>query len=150
MQYMNYDPYSTPLVPTLSADDGNIISSPSITGGEAFQAFDNNDSTQWIVSSINAYIGYKFETAKVVKKVEYYPWIYDNEGYDSTIYIQGSNDGSTWNNVHSFSNPKKSSLTNISFDNETAYKQWRFSTKSLAYNGKTYYTRLNSLQFYGF
>ena len=134
-------------MPTLSANDDNVISS-HLSG--AFLAFDGNGETEWVVQDVNVWIGYKFETAKVVKKVEYHPYIFGSEGYDSTIYIQGSDDGITWNNVHSFANPKKSVLTKVTFENETAYKYWRFSTVALSNNGLVYYTRLYSLQFYGF
>lgn len=140
-------PYGFPLVPTLSANDDNVISSHL---SDAFQAFDDNSKTEWIVQGVNAWIGYKFETAKVVKKVEYHPFIYGSEGYDSPIYIQGSDDGITWYNVHSFANPKESVLTKVTFENETAYKYWRFSIVALAHNNSVYYTRLYSLQFYGF
>lgn len=101
----------------------------------------------------NAFIGYKFEKAVIVKKIKYVSrgnTISVNNGVPKGYSIEASNDGKNWTNIGTFENlisPKDNKL--ISFEqsliNNTKYLFYRMKANSLYGN----YFAVNELYFYG-
>ena len=105
MEAMGYDPNYTALIPIMTSNTssiGEIIFSTERSDGNyyAYNAFDNNDNTYWMADGAiyPSYIGYKFNQAVCVKKID---CLFGNiSGYYSTKFkFQASNDNSQWVNL---------------------------------------------------
>lgn len=145
-------------VPTMTSNttpSGECISGGyNASGQENYKAFDNNTST-FFASSQNstgagAYIGYIFDNAISVKKVDFDLWIsYSGSSCNQVIALQGSNDGSTWSDIteisitYTGSTPNKN---NVIVSNYANFKYYRIYKKSSSLT-----TRLGAyrIQFYG-
>ena len=108
-----------------------------------YYAFDGNDSTQAIFAenSANNYIGYKFTTAKCVKKIKLKGLI----AQTTTFKVQGSNDGTTWTDI-------KTGLDYISGTSEVTYNldnSKEYTHYKLQVTGSASTFNLSTLQFYG-
>lgn len=113
----------------------------------AFCVFDGDDATYWAGAAgihSNIYVGYTFETPKCVNKCHVK---FDSYVSACSYKIQGSNDGTTWNDV---SNTENSLDNTFTFNNSDEYSSYRLfiiseTLPSSSYSGG----RLSTLQFYG-
>ena len=147
------------LVPTMltniSPSGEAFASSQQSSSVAAYKAFDKDDATWWYPTA-NAntnYIGYKFENAtKVVRVIAKF----GSYGTFSakTFTIQGSNNGTDWDNIDTLTVPSHSgtttdveSFTKI-INPSNSYKYYRLYTTDILYVSSTYVAELIDLQFY--
>lgn len=113
----------------------------------AFNVFDGNDATYWAgVAGIfsNIYVGYTFETPKCVHKCHVK---FDSYVSACSYKIQGSNDGTTWNDV---SNTENSLDNTFTFNNSDEYSSYRLFIISETFPTSSYGGgRVLTVQFYG-
>ena len=141
---------SKALVPTLTSNtgsDGGTASASSTfsSGYNAYSAFDGNESTYWVTNSTGAdsWIKYTFVNPTNVKTVGY---IENSNKCISTFKIQGSNDGSKWDDLTDVLNiSHDTTLQTIALANDSYYLQYRFYVVSATDLG----VGLRTLQFYG-
>lgn len=136
-----------PTMTSATAPSGEVFSSGTTSGNDAWKAFDGNDTTIAAVSTgENGYIGYKFTNAVKVCKV------YFKDGTNKrlkTYKIQGSNTGNNdWNDITEALTIPSSFIVSESFSNNTAYQYIRIlqlTTQTAGALNMTY----NTIQFYG-
>lgn len=110
----------------------------------AYYVFDGAESsTWWVPRTIDAWIGYEFPNAMIIKKLYIYNMSGSNRPF--TAILKGSNDGNTWveltDNISILVGDRK----NIVVDNANAYKHYRLYTHGTNGMGGL----INELQFYG-
>lgn len=93
---------SVPAMTGYTSPYGEVIYSSDLSNQQAYKAFDDNPSTTWSASTVNydSYIGYRFSTPVVVDTIVYTRRVIS--GYNEAICtakIQGSNDGSEWEDL---------------------------------------------------
>lgn len=101
----------------------------------------NNNSQHWLLV--------EFGTAKVITAVKFscYWQLGTTLWHSGTVVVQGSNDGSTFTDIATFSSlPESETQTEYSLNNSTTYKYYRF----LCTSGGTYYTGLGKIQLFGY
>lgn len=147
-------------VPTMTSDttpSGECFASSvktGTTGREAFRAFDGDINESWLADGITEeYIGYEFTTAKIIQ-VAIITTYADSSAYivSAPMVVQGSNDGSNWTNLDSFSTTAEQPTDKRVFANNTAFTQYR-----ILISGPTWYVassgskaiRIHIVQFYG-
>lgn len=148
----------TTKIPTMTSNttpSGECISGGyNASGQENYKAFDNNASTFFASSQSStgagAYIGYNFDEAISVKRVDFNLWIsYSGSSCTQVLELQGSNDGATWTDIsevtitYTGSTPNKN---NVIVSNNANFKYYRIYKKSASIA-----SRLGAymLQFYG-
>ena len=150
----------TSLIPLLSADSPNVISSGYAFDAPAWHAFDGLE-TVW-VSNLNTspntrYIGYKFSEPVLCNKIKL---LYKNEHayfkdqYPARYKIQGSNDnGTTWTDIYEdFWVPVETgspttAIRELTFENSTAYSCYRLLFGLIGPDNMNYLV-LGELNFY--
>lgn len=94
------------LVPTLTTTSSNVISSGDYSGQPAWKLFDGDNSTPWSADSAylsgGAYVGYKFDTSKVINCLGYVKR-YESSASNQVWKVQGSNDNFV-SDIHDLSN----------------------------------------------
>ena len=101
----------------------------------------NNNGQHWLLV--------EFGTAKVITVVKFSCYWQDgtSKWHSGTVVVQGSNDGSTFTDIATFSSlPESETQTEYSLSNSTTYKYYRFICTS----GGTSYTGLGKIQFIGY
>lgn len=128
----------TSLVPVLTGDNPNVISSGYDYNAPAWHVFDGTDSS-WVsqlsYSANSRYVGYKFNTPVLCNKIKI---IYINDHayfpyqYPARYMIQGSLDnGTTWEDIfEDFWTPDDGTGTitrtrEVTFENSTEYNAYR-------------------------
>lgn len=131
-------------VPRMTANNapyGEAISGYNANNSLPYMAFDNNDTTRHLgteSSGSASWLGYKFTNPICVKKIYYHIT-------NATFKIQGSNDGSTWEDIENGkTHTDGTKMENIA--NDKYYLQY-IIFKTVATTGKAMTT--NELQFYG-
>lgn len=124
----------------------------------AYQAFDGNTSTCWRSrpTSSPTYIGYKFDTPKCVKKVEFRElWDgFNNTNLISFLYVEGSNDNVEWSEPIARI-PLDTNLSKINQefkcenDEKYLYYRLRIMTPNYRTSNNSYGTMTN-IQMYGY
>ena len=140
------------LIPVKPTDNTNIIYSGSYSSGTTgYRAFDGDINTSWASQSSTTagarYVGYKFSEPVLCNK---YTIAYNNSGswflqqYPNTYVIQGSNDdGVTWVDLYDdiwvlTSDPSAVVYRTRTFENDTAYKWYRFLINKAGSSGSDY------------
>lgn len=175
---------------TSSSSGGYTVSDSSNlgTGYEGWNAFDASSSTSWATntnylgSSTGSYYNGTTSTTYngsltvngdwvqvqtpvgiITNKIDILPFSTSNEQCPRTGKLLGSNDGSTWTEIHSFTNQTytQGQYTTISFTNTTAYSYFRLVCEDMEYvnsstNPRTgatiYYSSvitIDEIRFYG-
>lgn len=127
------EPESKALIPTMTSDttpSGVCFSSGAGSNTyAAWKAFDNSTSTYFLTPDnvAHAYIGYMANSPWVAKYLTYKSL---NSGYDGSaaisIKVQGSHDGSTWDDLSNEVTLVGTSSGTIDFGaNKTAYSSYR-------------------------
>ncbi len=97
--------------------------------GSAWNAFDDNTSTQWSptngVPTANDYVGFTFNTPATVKAVEIL-----TDSRVGEITVEASNDGSTWVTLVDYFLPPNYEYIGKTTNNNTAYTKYRIRFKS--------------------
>lgn len=130
------------LVPTLAAANSNVLTDTTNANYPAWQVFNGNIGVN--NGSLSAtYFGYAFAAAVCVKMIVWVGMNANYPGIGSGAYVQASNDGSNWVNIHSFNGDKSYDKVHVvAFDNNKYYKYWRVTMGSGG-------TGLRYLQFFG-
>lgn len=142
-------------VPTMTDNTspyGECIRSSAFAGLEAYNAFDNNDSTKWHSDNIaNGYIGYKFTNPVCVRKVKFLTEV-QNAVYLKTYKVQASKnqaskDNDEWITLYEGTvenvRPK---VEYAEFENNENYLFYRLG-ECTSYDQN--YIIIHTLQFYG-
>lgn len=146
-----------PLVPTMTSDttpSGTVIYSSQYTDQKGFYAFDGITSDSWSTNGTEfpCYIGYHFNTAKVVSRCSVLQRINGTfNGVTETAKVQASNDGETWTDLTDSQTfvimvASNASWINIDFSNSTAYTYYRLHITAVS-NANVWGT-CAELQFY--
>ena len=150
---------SVSLVPILTGESTNVLYSGQYSTLYAWKAFDGNDRSRWHQGGggllTTAYIGYNFNAYKTVTKV-YIVNSYENEKSPSKFKLQGSNDGSEWSDIETFTNtgsitPGKASTFIVS-DPKT-FKMFRLymdKDNLNSFSNDKNGVSLSTIQFYGY
>lgn len=143
------------LVPMMTSDttpSGESSASTCYENSLAYKAFDGDDTTRWesanVSPFVNVWIQYDFTEAITV---ESFKMLLPARNQPATFTLQGSNDGSSFADVETYSNSTASSI-NVTYNNTdvTAYRYWRILITSIHKDSasSSYWTGLNTLQFY--
>ena len=129
-----------PQMTSATAPSGEVISSTVSGDTESRYAFDNDETNYCqLTNSVGAYIGYNFGIPLKLKKL-YLAAAYNN---NIAYKLQGSNDGSTWEDITTFTGVAQASKTlyTVYVNSNTAYKQFRLyhSTTGAGYSTSVYY-----------
>lgn len=93
----------------------------------AWYAFDGNDNTYWRGGNVPGYIDFYNPKAMVVKNIR---WGYFYS-YPTAGNVQGSNNGSIWENIIDWTNGSSSDFDIDLSSNTTAYKYYRINVSSV-------------------
>lgn len=93
----------------------------------AWYVFDGNDNTYWRGGNVPGYIDFYNPKAMVVKNIR---WGYFYS-HPTAGNVQGSNDGSTWENIIDWTNGSSSDFDIDLSSNTTAYKYYRINVSSV-------------------
>lgn len=131
-------------VPTMTS---NTAPYGSVTGSAVYQsyylwyAFDGNSNTKYVTTQANGYIQYEFTNPICVKAM----LLTDEETYFvKTGTVKGSNDGSTWETIYTFT--KNTNVTNELYKFANNDKYYKFIKLE---NTSSIDTQIYTLQFYG-
>ena len=122
----------------------------TIYSGQAYMAFDGNDNTG-IAWQDNSYANdsYTFPNAMMLKKYRFYCRFYGS-GRVYTVKVQGSNNGTTWNDLDSFTvtanNTTLETIRSIPTNN-TKYKKHRLYSTTTKPAGQNF--DFLTIQFWG-
>lgn len=117
----------TPMMTSNTTPSGEVFAS-SVASGQAYLAFDGYYETcVSIPNAVGNYVGYDFGSAKRMCLA-----VFQVENTSGTTYkLQGSNDGTTWTDIESFSSD--SFIPNSLYINDT-YRMYRFYQNSKTTN----------------
>ena len=93
----------------------------------AWYAFDGNDNTYWRGGNVPGYIDFYNPKAMVVKNIRW-GFFYS---YPTSGNVQGSNNGSTWENIIDWTNGVNGDFDIDLSSNTTAYKYYRINVSSV-------------------
>ena len=145
------------LVPTMTSNTTPYgeVSFDSSRSGDAFYVFDKTNN-KWVSANLattgKCYVQYKFDSPVNVQKVGI------NDYWNATnpintckdFIVQGSNDGSTFDDIYTGTHTQSVDDTTLSiyeFENEKYYLYYRFKIISVGTGAS--YGALTELQFYG-
>lgn len=123
---------------------------------KAYLAFNGTNSAVedcWaVVATTNQWLQYKFPTAKTVTKIVMTNRNCDNPsliGSPKSFKLQGSNDGTTWTDIQSFTNTNNDSnaTTEYNVTNTKSYLYYRLYVNNII--GSYTLTTIGKLQYYG-
>lgn len=146
-----------PVMTSNTAPYGEAILSANYSDGyEAYRVF-NRDNEEIFNSCISKagtdgyWIGYKFTSPTIVKRLTL--TFYSGDAVTSgALKLQGSNNGTTWSDITSFTAQTVFTLQSFNVDNNTAYMYYRILSSSGTHYStvvKFNYIGLTELQFYG-
>ena len=146
-------------VPTMTSattPSGLVISSGYQADGPAFHVFDGNITSLvfYTTAATGRYVGYQFTENVCIKKISY-----QGEGGDSyflgfTFYIDASADGSSWNELGSYTLTASQHLASkttpfsATLPNNNKYSYYRLRCNKSNYNYNNRF-QVGELQFYG-
>lgn len=144
-------------VPTMTSNttpSGEVIFSTDYGG--TWQAFDGNTGTNCDVLT-PYFVGYIFTQPVSIKKFSYMPYYSASNARAHNIYIEGSNDGNTWNELYSQSIPVdySSYASNplvSAINNTQSYQYYRLRQDPGNYyrsGSSRYETLIKEIQFWG-
>ena len=140
------------LVPYLTSyngsDGGEAFASSEYQDYKAWKAFSNSVLDFWhATSKTSQYIGYKFTKPTCVVKICIRNRHDSSQQTANTIQLQGSNNGSSWNNIgDSLTNSSNMGATTyFEVDNSDYYTHYRINILEANGNGLV----IGQLQFYG-
>ena len=163
---------------TSSSSGGYTVSDSSNlgTGNEGWNAFDASSSTSWATStnylgsSTGSYYNGTTSTTYngsltvngdwvqlqtpfstvIYNKIDILPYSTGNEQCPRTGKLLGSNDGSTWSEIHSFTNQTytQGQYTTISFTNTVAYSYFRLVCEDMNYVNSSINPRTGATIYY--
>lgn len=131
---LQYSPFLNAFHPARGLTEGGTItvsSTNSPAGEEKEQAFDNSDSTKWLLFNNTGWIQYQF-AGSAVHAVTSYKITSANDDPDRDPLgwtLSGSNDGTNWTTVDTRSNQDfqhRFQTNTYTFSNTTAYNYYRF------------------------
>ncbi len=141
-------PIITPIEETTGFEEiktysGLIIKSNEHSTNKAIMAFDRSNATYWQASSTSSgqWLGLNFEAPKIISKIRVYMGY--SSGRINGYIIQGSNDGSSWEDIINGNFTNASSWQEITFDAVT-YQYFRLYCVS---KFSSYYT-ISEIEFY--
>ena len=148
---------SVPAMTSNTAPWGEVISDKPYQGSFAkeWKVFDKDVSTGGATSasgpSESSYIGYKFLSKKVIKKVLINP-MYSESLRIKDFKIQGSDDGTTWTDLYSgtFSSNSNVGETYFDIDNENEYLYFNVLGLTSYIDSAGTSLWLREIQFFGF
>jgi hypothetical protein len=111
-------------IPAMTSDttpSGTVFASTTTVGGEAWRAFDQNTTTQWISSVNSGILGYVFSTGKVIKKYYFRASSAGGIAAPRNFTFQGSMDGITWTDGLSGRPPALDTQTGINVGNSGTF-----------------------------
>ena len=139
-----------PVVPILSSASSDIIYDSQYSNYYPYYAFDDNASTVWISTNtaFPHYIGYKNSESVKVIGVKFYPDVTnDSLTRINNFKIQGSKDGSSWDDVYTGVAENLQDYQYFSFDNDDSYIYYRAVIVD-SYDSSVNYSGFATLQFY--
>ena len=155
---MHFDPTElVALVPAMTSTttpSGEVIISSELSSAMGYMAFDRNSSTGWETNNdADPYIGYHFDTPRVVKQVSYT----NNSNSQNPAYgisafaFKASNDGSNWTTLGNFTIQSLVASTNQVFDinNDNGYTYYALFRTAGGYT-TGYMFGPSELQFIGY
>ena len=116
-----------PVMTSNTAENGQAFIVNVYSNSEAYYAFDGLETRGATVNFAGG-IGYNFTTSVCIRRVYLrmrYHASKDPTYTPTSIIIQASNDGSTWNELYTFDNTAKEEIIDVSFNNENSYKYYR-------------------------
>ena len=116
-----------PVMTSNTAENGQAFIVNVYSNSEAYYAFDGLETRGATVNFAGG-IGYNFTTSVRIRRVYLrmrYHASKDPTYTPTSIIIQASNDGSTWNELYTFDNTAKEEIIDVSFNNENSYKYYR-------------------------
>jgi hypothetical protein len=157
MNFLGYGGNNLPLIPTMTSDttpSGVISSSGAISGYPLYQAFDNSDSTRCVLnqtSKAGSWLQYEFNTAVKALSARLVLSNAGNAVHSETWVVQGSNNGSTWDNISSpttftWSSTEDTLITQNIPLNGNAYSHYRIINTNMS---ATSYPGIWTFQLYG-
>jgi len=146
---------ATALVPKMTSNNTpeGLCFASSVSGSyPIWRAFDRDDSTEWGPADANVpqYVGYKFTSAKCVKRVVIRPDASSSAtppGQSINAFsIQASNDNNTWDTLLTDSIPYENTPSNHAYNltNDTEYLYYRLYISSKVWG---WGTSVKTLQF---
>lgn len=156
MMKKNGPPPSVALVPVLSSDASATATVGITQYGQyyttyyAFRAFDGNATTQWIGSVAPKWIGFRFNTAKVVTSLhfEVTAGVAATSQSFATANIEYSDDGINWYVAKSISRVSGTTSLDFTTDHTLPHRWWRLNTLTML--GGNVASQCTVLQFYGY
>ena len=144
------------LVPSITNTSSSVIYSSQNNNYPAYNVFNQSLTPTWegsskswtSTSSSNEWVGYDFGTPTIVKRAMA---IFTGSNSAPKNYkIEGSNDGVTWTTLKSGTNAQPSSLDPYyyTFENDTAYRYYRYFAVDRQTTKSGYYISMATLQFY--
>ncbi|MBR2555153.1 MAG: discoidin domain-containing protein [Aeriscardovia sp.] len=138
-------------VPTMTSNTapyGTASGTSVNVGNDYWKAFDKNSSTGWISgNSTNSRIIYKFTNPICVKKVSITPIAYGGYSRLKDFKVQGSNDGTTWNDLYEGEITSPTDIVTFEITNNSYYMY--YSVLGTTANQTNVGIGLAELQFYG-
>jgi len=136
-------------IPTMTSNttpSGVASAYTAVNGYPAFRAMDGNSSNYWCSSgNTPQWLRYEFEEAVLVVKCYLKSFYYNSSSYIANYKVQGSNDGSVWDDLFSETYPNSNAARTVNFVNRTKYKYYQIYVSS-SYGGPG---GVSTLQFYG-
>ena len=109
----------------VASDGTRLTASGAFSNTQAYKACDGDASTYWTGGlDLETWLKIEFPVAQKITKMKTY---INSDNYDdsfSSATIQGSNNDSTWTNLHTITSPQ-TELTEIVLNNTTSYKYYR-------------------------
>ena len=149
-----------PVIPTMTSNttpSGEVSTDNAGSANVAvWKAMDDNVLTRWTTAqnAYSKYIQYHFPSTKIIKKLSILAGALDITPItysDSDITVQGSNDGTTFTDLKTFTlnTSDNGHSIDVYINNDTAYEYYRlqFTGYNLIYNGYKY-NSICSLQMY--
>jgi hypothetical protein len=128
---------------------GSLVYGADFTGGKTYsassyysetyapsKAFDNNESTYWWSTHTPSVQWLKVDLGAGVTKVAKKLTIKCDA---KSIYLQGSNNNSSWTDICLIENPDNNSVYEYTFNNTVGYRYYRFYTDTNDYLGTRIY-----------
>ena len=120
-----------------SAPYGNAFASYEYSTNYAWKIFDGDDSTSWNTSSaggqIGTTIGYQFASPTIVKRIAIKVPAGSYGACLKDFDFEGSNDGTIYTPLGSFTQQNNDGLQYFDINNNTAYTYYRIRTTSYTY-----------------
>lgn len=145
-------------IPTMtgSTSPSGEASASSTTSGSPYKAFDGRTrqsagGSYWDTTNYtNAWLRYHFNVPVCVVKFDFNTWNGESTQVETTVHIQGSNDGISFVDVNDFTSPK-TGVNGVSgnFANSTKYSYYQFKFDGANYISTALHAFVDEAQLYG-